>query len=191
MNKLLLILFIISLVICFILGCSSKSYTEIAKDRTKLINGFESYQSIEKVKAMFKNDTSSWIVIEDSKSGNDNAPFNIYTVEIKNYSHLGFIGDLRLDFFNNRLEETWFYPVEYDKYVDLLVKKEGIVELKDKKKNEQIDGLPALPSPYGYKDNIQPYIKIWFFTDYRGKKYVGWGDTRLIEEKHQWINEND
>ena len=107
---------------------SSISFVDVAPDHAKLINGIESYQSIEEAKKKFP----VWEVIEQSSLGPEDQrpPFYIYKVAIKNYSHLGIFGELQLSFFNDRLNdrlmETWFYPDSFDKYFEVLKEKEGL-----------------------------------------------------------------
>src|SRR5438094_4487733 len=100
------------------------SFVDIASDRTKLIDGLQSYASVEEIKRLFPE----WKVIENSglKPGDKRPPINIYSVAVKNYSHLNCRGELRLTFFNNRLMEAWFIPDEFEKYIELLKKQEGI-----------------------------------------------------------------
>jgi hypothetical protein len=154
------------------------SFTDVAKDRTKLINGIESYQNITELISYFKNDTTNWTFIEDSNSDKNNSkpPFNIYIIEINNYSHLGYTGTLKLEFFNNRLMSTWYYPKEkeFDKYVETLEKNEKINIEYDTFSNHTIV-------------NILPYTHIWLMTDDKGKKYIGWEDIRLGKENNLWI----
>ncbi|MGH9426391.1 MAG: hypothetical protein ACRD2L_08825 [Terriglobia bacterium] len=150
---------------------SSISFIDVSAQRTKLINGVESYQSIEEARRMFP----VWEVVEQSSLGpkDNRPPFSIYKVSIKRYSHLGIWGELHLEFFNNRLMETWFYPGSFDKYVDLLEKKEGL-GLK-----EERDGLRGTI--------VSPYTHIWIYKDYKGRNYVAWEDTRLRREQRIWI----
>ena len=64
----------------------STSFTEVATERTKLIDGIESYQSAEESKSQFQK----WEVIENSSlaPGDKRPPFSIHVVAIDNYSHL-------------------------------------------------------------------------------------------------------
>lgn len=150
---------------------SSISFIDVAAQRTKLINGIESYQSIEEARRLFP----VWEVVEQSSLGpeDNRPPFNIYKVSIKKYSHLGILGELHLLFFNNRLMETWFYPGSFDKYVNLLEKKERL-ELQ-----EELHGLRGAI--------ISPYTHMWIYKDYKDSNYVAWEDTRLQREQRIWI----
>ena len=166
------------LLLCAISGCdeiadhfSSISFVDVASEHTKLISGIDSYQGVEEAKRKFP----VWEVIEQSSLGpkDKRPPFNIYKVEIKNYSHLGVSGELHLGFFNNRLMETRFYPDSFDKYVELLKEKER---------------LTFRESRIGSKEStIHPYTRVWTYKDYKDRSYVGWEDTRLRRECNIWI----
>ena len=149
---------------------SSISFVDVAPDHAKLINGIESYQSIEAAKKKFP----VWEVIEQSSLGpkDQRPPFNIYKVAIKNYSHLGISGELHLGFFNDRLMETWFYPDSFDKYFEVLKEK---------------GGLAFQESRWGKESQILPYTRVWVYKDYKDRNYVGWEDTRLGRESAIWI----
>lgn len=154
------------------------SFTEVATERTKLIDGIESYQSMEEAKRRFQK----WDVIENTSltPGDKRPPFSIHVVAIDNYSHLGHSGTLRLKFFNNRLAEARFYPSSFNQYVERLREADKLVL----KITETSAGLPeAFASPHTH---------VWIYTqphlDPSGKeKYVGWRDTRLEEEEALWI----
>lgn len=150
---------------------SSTSFVDVASEHVKLINGLESYLSINETKRRLP----SWDVIEQSglKPQDKRPPFNIYKVAVKNYSHLGISGELHVQFFNNRLLSTWFYPDALDKYMQLLKDKEGLTFQKSR------DGLKEAAIP--------PYTRIWVQSDFKGQQYVGWEDTRLAREFNLWI----
>lgn len=154
------------------------SFTEVATERTKLIDGIESYQSMEEAKRRFQK----WDVIENSSlaPGDKRPPFSIHVVAIDSYSHLGHSGTLRLKFFNNRLTEARFYPSRFDQYVERLKESDKLTF----KVTETSAGLPeafALQHTHVWIYN-QPHL------DPSGKeKYVGWSDTRLEKEEALWI----
>jgi hypothetical protein len=149
-----------------------RTYTEIANPPTELIDGFQSYQSIEKVKQFLESKSISWEVIEDSKLRDDDKrpPFNIYTVSIKNYNYLGCSGELLLHFFNNRLMSTVFYPKDIEGFLDTLKR------------------IKKISFENGHEATISPYTKVTTYTDFKGHKYVGWVDSLLIEEMDLWIS---
>lgn len=150
---------------------SAISFVDVATERTRLINGLESYWTIEEAKTKLP----SWEVIEQSslKPQDRRPPFNIYRVSIKNYVHLGVSGELQVKFFNNRLLSTWFYPETFDRYVLLLKDKEGLTF------QEGQDGSRDAM--------IVPHTHVWVYKDYKEQLYIGWEDIRLARELGLWI----
>ena len=154
---------------------SSASFVEVASEHTKLINGIESYQSIADALSKFP----VWAVLENSSlsPSDERPPFNMYKVAIKNYSDLDVHGELHLRFFNNRLAEVRFLPNDFDKYVDLLTKREGIT-------------FHVTPKSFGSPEAaLLPYTRVWIYRDTVDTKYryVGWEDSRLAKEIAAWI----
>ena len=154
------------------------SFTEVATERTKLIDGIDSYQSAEEAKRRFQK----WEVIENSSlaPGDKRPPFSIHVVAIDNYSHLGYLGTLRLKFFNNRLAEARFYPSSFDQYVERL-------KIADKLAFKFTETSVGLPEAFA-----SPHTHVWIYNqphiDPSGKeKYVGWRDIRLEKEEGLWI----
>lgn len=154
------------------------SFTEVATERTKLIDGIESYQSTEEAKRRFQK----WKVLENNSLalGDKRPPFSIHVVAIDNYTHLGHSGTLRLKFFNNRLAEARFYPSRFEQYVKRL--KEA-----DKLTFKVTETSAGSPEAF-----ILPHTHVWIYNqphlDPSGKeKYVGWRDTRLEKEESLWI----
>lgn len=149
-------------------GCSdnSASFTKIESERAKLINGIESYQQIEEFTHFLNSRSVEWKQIEGSKQDfqSGRPPFNIDSIQIKNYCHHGFCGELYISFFNDRLWGTLFYPISLEKYIEALKKTEGI---HFDEKNEVI---------------IPPHTRIRLGVDIERRKYVRWSDIRLDNE---------
>ncbi|MDP1948641.1 MAG: hypothetical protein Q8L77_14195 [Nitrospirota bacterium] len=172
-----------SLLAWMIAGCDqdvlyATSFTEVATERAKLIDGIESYQSTEEAKHQFQK----WEVIEESglAPGDKRPPFNIYVVAINNYSHLDYSGKLHLKFFNNRLVEARFYPSSFEKYVERLKENDKLTFNITDKSAGTPEALAA------------PYTRIWIYNqphlDPQGQnRYVGWRDARLEKEETLWI----
>lgn len=172
-----------SLLVFGTIGCDedllySMSFTEVATERSKLIDGIESYQSIEEAKRRLPE----WKMIENSSlaPGDPRPPFTIYVVSIKNYSHLDYAGELHLKFFNNRLAEARFYPNSFEQYVDRLKEIEKLT-------------FSVTDKSYGTPEAVvPPYTRIWIYNQphleqHGGSKYVGWEDIRLDKEETIWI----
>ncbi len=145
------------------------SFVKVESTRTKLINGIESYQSIDDFKSYLGHNSLQWKVDEDGKpTPKGRPPFNIYEITIDNYSHLGFGGELTVVFFNNRLLEARFFPSDVKNYITAL-EKDGI-----RFDNNQ-------------EAKLSPYTLVLIATDYKERQYVGWSDTRLEKEFDLWI----
>lgn len=153
------------------------SFVEVATERTTLIDGLESYQSIEEARAWFAARSITWRVVGDSRlPPDDERPrHDFYSVSIANYSHLDCVGELNVSFFNNRLSSAWFYPVDHAQYLDRLARQEGIRFVADAHR------------PDVREATVPPYTRVWPYRDYRGRDYVGWADTRLEREERIWI----
>ena len=152
------------------------SFVEGAKERTRLIDGLESYQSIDEARAWLAARSLTWQVIADDHLAPDDRrpPFSIYSVTIKEFSHLDCPGELTVTFLNNRLMSTVFYPNDLKTYLDRLVTRDGIRFVADPKRPDSLEATLA------------PYTRVWSFRDYQGRGYVAWADTRLEKEESIW-----
>jgi hypothetical protein len=163
----------ILLFIAFQLGCGDNvTYTDVVDKPTLLIADIKSYQSIEYTKNQLVHGGYEWIVKEDSKSPqyDSRPPFDILTISIKKYNYLGFSGELVLNFFNNRLMSTWFYPDDISSFFKKLKIQLGT------------DMMSQSEITFG------KYTKMWKDKDYQDRIYIGWHDIRLIEENNRWIS---
>ena len=91
-------------------------------------------------------------------------------VQVNNYRHHGIEGRLTGTFFNNRLSTVLFYPTDVDTYLK---------HLASETKLDLINSAEV----------VEPLLhrRVWVHSDYTGKKYVGWEDTRLGDEMSLWI----
>jgi len=170
MKNIMLSLILISLIILPSCTEDKTSYTKVENNPVVLIDGMKSYQSIDTVKQAIEHAGYSWEVITDVKLDEKDRrpPFSFYQVRIKGYNHLGQSGSLDLTFFNNRLEETWFYPDHVSLYLQVLKKRKNI----DLIKQEEV--------------SISLNTRVWKHEDYRGLMYIAWEDTRLRDEADKW-----
>lgn len=152
-------------------GTGSESFVEVRSDRAKLIDPFESYESISAIQQRLKNSGLTWAVIENNTTvakGEMRPPFHIYVISIDSFSSLGVDGSLRLEFFNGRMMAAWFYPKNFSSYRALI---EG--------------RYPELRA--GQATIIDQYTRIEFSVDHEGRNYVSWEDSRLRDEFNLWI----
>jgi len=168
-----LVFILIQILLCQILGCqenyASVSFMKVETERTKLINGIESYQSIEEFKSFLSRGSFKWEESEDKPSPKGRPPYNVHVITLKNYSHLGFTGELVVTFFNNRLMATTFHPLDAVKYIAAVEKKDG-VQLNS---NKEAD--------------LPPHTHVKVAVDYKKRTYVDWSDSRLDKEMELWI----
>jgi len=147
------------------------SFLDIPEERSELISGIESYSSIDQINALLGDAAKNWDIIENSgkPSSNDSRPpFKIFTAVVHEYEYLGFTGDLKLSFFNDRLMSTVFYPTDFNGFVTR-------VRLT----------LPNLKEIN--PETLPPATQVTIGTDYQKKQYVSWEDVRLVEEFSIWI----
>ena len=134
---------------------------------TELIDGFPSYSAIEDVELLSSSKEIAE-VNESSLAENDKRPrFNIYGADIP-YQHLGISGTLSLNFYNNRLQSTIFYPDKADDYL----KKIGESGLTF----ADTDAVSTSSNTIVRKG-----------IDYKGRFYVAWSDRALEKEHDCWI----
>lgn len=161
---------LIILILLPLVFVSELVYSQTVNNPVNLIDGFKSYQSIEEIRQYCSSLGHKWMIIEDSNlpKGDKRPKFDIFVVEVKEFKYLDWIGVLRLEFFNNRLFGTSFYPEDYKAFIENLLQNEKIDLINNDKK-------------------IIDNLMIWKHKDYRGKVYIGWKDIRIEQEELEWI----
>lgn len=147
------------------------SFTEVRADRAKLIAPFDSYESIQVVHARIKEMGFTWNVLEDNQTVSESywrPPFHSYVMSIDGFSDLGRKGTLWLDFFNDRLMKTVFYPDDFPAYRAAVEKM-----------------YPALQG--GASATIAPHVNLFIARDYKERDYIAYEDIRLREQLNLWI----
>lgn len=166
-------LILLCLLAIFISNCRDYfvniSFTDVESERAKLIDGIESYQSIQEFKELLKKAKYKCDFEEENNASQEGIPpHNIYIISVNNFSNIGYIGNLQNLFFNNRLYSTKFYPQDFEGYISAL------------KKLEKID-----PDKTG-RIKIGNYTKISLHGGSGREKFIVWSDIRLIEEMLIW-----
>jgi hypothetical protein len=162
-------------ILVFVVGLSScgpepkDAYSKVANSKVELIPPFHSYESISAISKKLADQAHRGKVTEDSKlPPNDRRPrFDIYAIEIPDREFCGQKGILRLFFFNDRLASTSFYPEQSESCLQHL----------------RSSGIIVSDKQTAVGDAV-----IWFNIDYKGRRYVLWGDRRLHEEQDRWIS---
>jgi hypothetical protein len=152
-----------------LVACGNESFTDVEAVRAPLIAGLPSYAAPNEVLPKLASFPMPVVVEQSALPPNDGRPpFSIYSVSVREYRHLEHSGELRLLFFNDRLQETVFYPQDPAAYMAAL-KAAGVVVTQ------------------GQEWKTENTV-VWTAVDYRGQRYVGWADQRLREQSKRWIS---
>ena len=140
-------------------------------ERSVLVDDIRSYSRVDQVRTLLGDVAAKWEVVENSgqaSSKDSRPPFQIYTALVHGYEHLGFKGDLKLTFFNDRLMSAVFYPNDFAGYVS-----RASVTFPDLREKKSVQ--------------VPPFTQVTLGTDYQQRRYVSWEDVRLVEEMSIWI----
>lgn len=153
-------------------ACDSESFTEVESARTALISGFESYASLKEVTAKLSKDVEVKTVVDSSLAkSSSQPPYKVHTLSVTPFEHLHYPGKLLLTFYNDRLEQSAFYPEKVDSYITALEK----------------TGLVLKPG----SEVVQGNTVIWDGKDADQNRFVGWADKRLREQQRRWLARYD
>ncbi len=157
--------------LCLLMGCgieAKDAYTKVRADRSPLIDGFFSYASQAEVEAQLKRAGLLYSVGKaNGLAPNDPRPtYEVVEIKVQAFTHLNQSGELNLSFFNNRLSDTRFFPVDPEAYLAAL-RNSGLQVTEQR----AVSGSTA----------------VWTYQAYDGRRYVGWTDSRLDEEHAKWI----
>ena len=171
MNKILNRLGLLS-VLCALLGCDKDMSGIGIAQPTHLIDGIPSILSFIEFKTRYLTNNIPWGVELDFRRPARPPrcpPCHIFAIVITNYHHYDFVGDLRVEFFNDRLSETWFYP-------SLPNNKNYTIFLKS---------LSNLKFDSEDKAELPPFTKVRISRNH----FVKWVDTRLSDAKGNWLRD--
>lgn len=133
-----------------------------------MIEGFESYASIQEVTAKLPKDLEVAVVASTSLAQNaSQPPYKMHTISVAPYEHLNHLGTLQLIFFNDRLVQSAFYPEKFKTYISALEKTGLMLEL----------GTEA----------VRGNTLIWQGKDDDQYRFVGWADKRLRQQQQRWL----
>lgn len=147
------------------------SFENVVPDRASLIDGVESYLRVD---AFLLQLNARSLAYEVERPLADSAktkrpPFNVTTVKVRQFSDLGYSGELLVEFFNDRLVSARFFPLDTEGYRKQLLSKKGL-------------DLMAQSDT-----RVSNNTRVWSATDHRGRGYFGWEDVRLTREMELWI----
>ena len=144
------------------------SFTKVESVRSRLMDGFESYQSVEQMEKYLKARSLKYSKKFLDPSGGSRPPFRMDTITVYDFRHLGIKGELLLQFFNNRLMETLFFPSDTSNYIMQL----------------EADGIRL---PHNREVKFDKYTLICASRNSDGREYVTWQDKRLTNEIDIWV----
>lgn len=148
-----------------------ESFVEVLNEHAKLIASFESYENISTIQQRLKTTGLTWSLVENNSTVSKDSrrpPFHIYVIKVHAFKDSGQKGDLRLEFFNDRLMATWFYPENFTSYRSAI-----------EERYREIRGKQSLVLPQ--------HVRITFARDYEDRDYIAWEDIRLREQVDLWI----
>jgi hypothetical protein len=153
-------------------GCSGPpDFTRVASERTPLIEPFQSYASLDEVRAQLPSYPNVAHTTSSQGRPDERDPrerWDSDELEVDGFVHYGHRGRLVLTLWNNRLGETRFYAEDTESYLAAL---RGI----------------GLDLALGRELDVRPYTRVSMARDFRNRAYVAWRDTRLDAEFEDWI----
>lgn len=147
----------------------SIDFQDTVSDTALFIGNIQSYQPVLPFLAQLRAQSLSFKIESPTltQEKSSRPPFDITTVTVGQFSHLGYAGELIVDFFNDRLVGLRFYPSNIIGYRQALAR----------------NGVD-LSSQGNYRSGN---TRVWYGTDYTGRQYIGWEDVRLAKELEAWI----
>jgi hypothetical protein len=152
-------------------------YTQVESERVPMINSLRSYESVEAIRTVLEKGGHNAEVstIERKRRATSDPPFRNDTLKVMAYRHGAYEGQLTLEFFNDRLYQAEFTPLEPAEYLRWLrgnglklpVKRVGLAQLT--------------------AGHLQVFTNIDFATSDVGrtmgsKPFVRWQDKRLSQQ---------
>jgi len=137
-----------------------------SRDPSPLFKGFESYRTLDELKAQLPR-RSRWVIVADSKipARKDCLRFDELTFAFP-ATDMGYDGRLQLTFINERLKWTSLTPADFPGFVEAL-RRTGVVF--------QSDGRAV----------IRPRTSVWLWDG--EPRFVGWADQRFEDETKAWV----
>lgn len=155
------------------IGCRVKITDELSANvGTPLIDGFVSRSGTVEVERTLRQGNAKIEVIEDSEGNNGQSSLgstlSLRVLNVADFTYLGVNGELRLEFVNNELMATWFFPEDVSRF-----------------EAETVKRWPAAGS--GQPIRLQTATELRGERDFRRKRYWAWEDVNLREKVEHWI----
>jgi hypothetical protein len=158
----------------------TERFLEVAPDPVVLLSGFRSYDTVESVKARLDElQVASTTNSLRPPASRKYPPRDRDTLQAPSYKHLGIEGQLTLEFFNDRLYEATFVPMEPAEYAEKLHRADQRLKRERSGRVEQITGHLRVAS------NVD-FTTTDVGRSLQTKPYVIWQDLRLVEQLDEW-----
>lgn len=145
------------------------------REPTPLAAGLNSLMTWDDVRARPECAGLEWKVLEHNTVSASlfRSSFENLVVEAGAFEFLGQRGKLRLEFFNDRLVSTWFYPEDAGAALAVLERTGVQVDKPPNGQRLMEDGVSG--------------TRCWTKKDYRGHVYIGWEDVLLSDQMFAWL----
>lgn len=147
------------------------SFVGLPDGTAKLIDGMDSCAPVDAIVRQIQSRSLRYAIDKYSAPRKETQPpFDITTLTVQDFSHLGEKGELVLEFFNDRLAAALFFPADTPRYRARLASEEGL----------RLDAAHTETRP-------AEHTRVWIAVDHLGREYVGWEDLRLAKQMSVWI----
>lgn len=144
------------------------SFQKVESVRTRLVDGIESYQSVEQIEKYLKARSLKYSKKSLDPSSGTRPPSRMDIITVYDFRHLGTKGELVLQLFNDRLMETLFFPSDVSTY---------LVQL-------EADGIRIA---HNKQVKFDKYTLVCAGQNSEGREFVTWQDKRLTNEMDLWV----
>ncbi|MGH8529836.1 MAG: hypothetical protein ACRETN_08345 [Nevskiales bacterium] len=153
-------------------------YTQVETQRVTLMTQ-RSYDSVEAVTEILqKSGYSGELTTQERRSRRNYPPHRLDTLELAEFKHLGSVGKLRLEFFNDRLYEAYFQPAKAGDYLYKLRKKQRL-KRDQSGRTEHVQGHLRIASNIDLAESdVGKALKV--------APFILWQDLRLIQQLKDW-----
>src|SRR6266550_2823616 len=104
---------------CVALACTARdpeSYTD-RQPAVMLMERFPSYSTERQIQALLPGMRLRTVIRGSLATSGKQPRRDLVALSVANYSDLGYTGELRMEFSNDRLSSVWFFPQKYEDYL--------------------------------------------------------------------------
>ena len=156
-----------------------QAYTKVETSTIELMT-FRSYASVDKTfAALEKGGFSPQLTSNHRKVPEEFPPYDLDRIEVSEYKHLGQVGSLTVQFFNDRLFEVEFRPKSADAYIVGFRSQYPQIKRSKTGRSEWTGGQLRIASSLELA--VSDVGKAL-----RTKPYATWQDRRLVAQRDTW-----